>query len=82
MQDRRLAVGRGSLSGRPILADIVRITRDVAAWSEGALPIKAGGGALCGGDVLALLQAAQRPSRFTRRSSIAARSRPCSWSVS
>jgi dihydroorotate dehydrogenase len=57
VQDRRLAVGRGSLSGRPILADIIRITRDVAAWSGGALPIKAGGGALRGADVLALLQA-------------------------
>ncbi|HEY7067408.1 MAG TPA: dihydroorotate dehydrogenase 2 [Chloroflexota bacterium] len=57
VQDRRLAVGRGSLSGRPIRADILRITRDVAAWSEGRLPIKAGGGALRGDDVLALLQA-------------------------
>src|SRR3954471_4067878 len=43
VQDRRLAVGRGSLSGRPILPDILRITRDVAEWSAGALPIKAGG---------------------------------------
>jgi dihydroorotate dehydrogenase len=57
VQDRRLAVGRGSLSGRPIQQDVLRIVRDVAEWSGGALPIKAGGGALRGADVLALLQA-------------------------
>ena len=57
VQDRRLAVGRGSLSGPPIRKDILRIVRDVADWCGGALPIKAGGGALHGDDVLALLQA-------------------------
>jgi dihydroorotate dehydrogenase len=57
VQDRRLAVGRGSISGPPIRQEIVRLVRDVGDWSAGALPIKAGGGVLRGDDVLALLQA-------------------------
>jgi dihydroorotate dehydrogenase (fumarate)/dihydroorotate dehydrogenase len=53
--DRRLAVGRGSMSGRPIRDEIRRMVADVAEWSDGRLAIKAGGGALSGADVLALL---------------------------
>ena len=55
--DRRLAVGRGSISGRPIRGDTLCIVADVAEWSEGRLAIKAGGGAFTGDDVLALLRA-------------------------
>ncbi len=54
---RRLATGRGSVSGRPIFPITVRLVEEVAAWSEGRLPIKAGGGAFRGADVLRLLRA-------------------------
>jgi dihydroorotate dehydrogenase len=54
---RRLAVGRGSVSGRPAFGQTVRLVADVADWSGGRLPIKAGGGVFSGEDVLALLRA-------------------------
>jgi dihydroorotate dehydrogenase (fumarate)/dihydroorotate dehydrogenase len=54
---KRLATGRGSLSGRPIFPITVRLVEEVAAWSAGRLPIKAGGGAFSGADVLRLLRA-------------------------
>lgn len=55
--DRRLAVGRGSISGRPLRAETLRIVGDVADWSASQLPIKAGGGVLTGDDAFALLRA-------------------------
>lgn len=57
MPTKRLASGRGSLSGRPILPVTVRMVEEVAEWSAGRLPIKAGGGAFSGEDVLRLLRA-------------------------
>jgi dihydroorotate dehydrogenase len=53
----RLATGRGSIAGRPVLPDTVRILADVAGWAAGRLPIRAGGGVFTGANTLELLRA-------------------------
>lgn len=57
VRTRLLASGRGGVSGRPILPRTRRQVADVAEWSAGRLPIKAGGGVFSGDDALLLLQA-------------------------
>jgi dihydroorotate dehydrogenase len=53
----RLGMGKGSLAGRPVFADSLRITRDVADYTRGRLAIKAAGGVSTGADALAMLRA-------------------------
>ncbi|GIU98641.1 MAG: dihydroorotate dehydrogenase (quinone) [Actinomycetota bacterium] len=55
--DRRLAVGRGGLSGRVLLADTVRIVGEVRAATDAVVPITACGGIFTGEDALACLRA-------------------------
>ena len=49
--------GRGSIAGRPIAADALRIDTDIAAWADGRIPIRAAGGVSSGQDAAALLEA-------------------------
>jgi dihydroorotate dehydrogenase len=53
----RLGMGRGSLAGRAVFDDGVRILRDVADYVRGGLSIKAAGGVFSGADALTMLQA-------------------------
>ena len=53
----RLATGRGSLAGRPVFPDTLRIVTEVAGWARGRLPVRAGGGVFTGSDALEMLQA-------------------------
>ncbi len=53
----RLGMGKGSLAGRAVFDDSLRITREVIAHVHGSLAVKSAGGAFGGGDALALLQA-------------------------
>jgi len=55
--DRRLAVGRGGLSGRVLLGDTLRIVSEVREATEGAVPITACGGVFTAEDALACLRA-------------------------
>lgn len=55
--DRRLAVGRGGLSGRVLLGDTVRIVGEVREATEGAVPVTACGGVFTAEDALACLRA-------------------------
>jgi len=57
IQDDRLSMGKGSIAGRPVHGDAVRITRDVADHARGRLAIKSAGGVFTGGDAAALLEA-------------------------
>ncbi len=56
IKDPRLSLGEGSIAGRPVFADAVRITRDVAEHSRGKLAIKAAGGVFEGIDAAELLR--------------------------
>jgi len=56
----RLGMGKGSLAGRPVYADSLRITRDVAEYSRGRLVIKAAGGVSTGEHALEMLRAGAR----------------------
>ena len=51
----KLATGRGSLAGRPVFGDTLRIASEVAAWADGRLPIRGGGGVFSGSDAFDLL---------------------------
>jgi dihydroorotate dehydrogenase len=53
----RLGSGRGSLAGRDVFDDTVRIVDDIAQRSAGRLAIKASGGVFSGADALRLLEA-------------------------
>ncbi len=55
--DRRLAVGRGGLSGRVLLGDTLRIVAEVRAATGGAVPIAACGGVFTAEDAIACLDA-------------------------
>ena len=48
---------RGSIAGRPVFDDALRITRDVAGWAEGRLSIRSAGGIFDGEDAAAMLEA-------------------------
>ena len=48
---------RGSIAGRPVFEDAVRITRDVAGWASGRLSIRSAGGIFDGADAAAMLTA-------------------------
>jgi dihydroorotate dehydrogenase len=50
-------MGKGSLSGRAVFDDAVRITREVSAYVRGGLSVKSAGGVFSGADALELLQA-------------------------
>jgi dihydroorotate dehydrogenase len=52
-----LAMGRGSLAGRPVFADSVRMVGEVADHAGGRLAIKASGGVFTGEDAAAMLRA-------------------------
>jgi dihydroorotate dehydrogenase len=49
--------GRGSIAGRPVFPDALRITRDVAGWAGGRLSIRTAGGIFDAGDAAAVLAA-------------------------
>ena len=53
----RLGSGRGSLAGREVFPDTLRVVSDVAERSAGRLAIKASGGVFNGEDALRLLEA-------------------------
>jgi len=53
----RLGMGKGSLAGRPVFADSLRITRDVADYTHGRLAIRAAGGVSSGAHALEMLRA-------------------------
>jgi dihydroorotate dehydrogenase len=53
----RLGAGKGSLAGRPVFADTLRIVQDVAERAAGRLAIKAAGGVFSGADASRLLEA-------------------------
>lgn len=55
--DRRLAVGRGGLSGRVLLGDSLRIVAEVREAIQGAVPITACGGVFTAEDATACLRA-------------------------
>jgi len=55
--DPRLSMGKGSIAGRPVHGDAVRITRDVAEHARGRLVIKSAGGVFSGADAARLLEA-------------------------
>jgi len=52
----RLGMGKGSLAGRAVFDDSVRITREVMAYVHGGLAVKSAGGVFSGADALALMQ--------------------------
>lgn len=53
----RFPAGRGSIAGRPVFPDALRITADVATWAQGRLSIRSAGGVFGSGDAAALLAA-------------------------
>jgi dihydroorotate dehydrogenase len=57
VEEPRLGMGRGSIAGRPVFEDSVRVVADVADHSGGRLAIKAAGGVFSGGDALRMLEA-------------------------
>ena len=52
----RLAMGRGSIAGRPIFADSLRVVADVAERSGGRVAIKGAGGVFSGADAVRMLE--------------------------
>lgn len=59
---RRVAIarfpdGRGSIAGRPVFGDAVRITADVAGWAAGRLSIRTAGGIFTAADAAAAMEA-------------------------
>jgi dihydroorotate dehydrogenase (fumarate)/dihydroorotate dehydrogenase len=52
-----LAMGRGSLAGREVFPDSVKLVRDIAARVNGRIAIRAAGGVFSGADVASMLQA-------------------------
>jgi dihydroorotate dehydrogenase len=48
---------RGSIAGRPVFEDALRITRDVATWSAGRLSIRSAGGVFSAAHAEAMLAA-------------------------
>jgi dihydroorotate dehydrogenase len=57
VEEPRLGMKRGSLAGRPVFDDSLRIVREVAERSAGRLVLKASGGVFSGADALAMLEA-------------------------
>lgn len=57
IKDPRLSLGEGSIAGRPVFQDALRITRDVSLHARGRLAIKSAGGVFTGTDAAELLQA-------------------------
>ena len=53
----RFPDGRGSIAGRPVFPDALRITRDVAAWAGGRLSVRSAGGIFSAADATAVLGA-------------------------
>jgi dihydroorotate dehydrogenase (fumarate)/dihydroorotate dehydrogenase len=53
----RLGTGRGSLAGRPVFEDSLRVVAEVADRSGGRLAIKGAGGVFTGADALRMLEA-------------------------
>jgi dihydroorotate dehydrogenase len=52
-----LGMGRGSLAGRDVFADALRIVQDVVSHSRGELVVRAAGGVFTGADALRMLEA-------------------------
>jgi dihydroorotate dehydrogenase len=57
IDEPRLGMGRGSLAGREVFQDSLRIVRDVAERAQGRLAIKAAGGVFTGRDAYDMLAA-------------------------
>src|SRR5579884_3504518 len=57
VSEPRLAMGKGSLAGRPVFLDTLRIVGDLAERAGGRLAIKAAGGVFTGGDARQMLDA-------------------------
>ena len=55
--ESRLATGRGSLAGRAVFEDSLRVVSDVADHCAGQLAIKASGGVFSGSDALRMFEA-------------------------
>lgn len=55
IEEPRLGMGRGSLAGREVFGDNLRIVSDVAEHARGRLVIKAAGGVFSGRDAYAVL---------------------------
>jgi dihydroorotate dehydrogenase len=53
----RFPDGRGSIAGRPVFPDALRITRDVATWAAGRLSIRTAGGIFSADDAAAAIEA-------------------------
>jgi dihydroorotate dehydrogenase (fumarate)/dihydroorotate dehydrogenase len=49
--------GRGSIAGRPVFDDALRIARDVAGWTAGRISVRAAGGVFDADGAAALLEA-------------------------
>jgi dihydroorotate dehydrogenase len=49
--------GRGSIAGRPVYEDALRVTRDVAGWAAGRISVRSAGGIFDAGDAAAVLEA-------------------------
>jgi dihydroorotate dehydrogenase (fumarate)/dihydroorotate dehydrogenase len=52
-----LGMGRGSLAGRDVYEDSLRIVQDVVGYSRGQLVVRAAGGVFTGGQALRMLEA-------------------------
>ncbi|MFT5131829.1 MAG: dihydroorotate dehydrogenase [Gammaproteobacteria bacterium] len=57
IEEPRLSTGQGSLSGRPAMPDILRITRDFVPRCRGKLFLRVSGGVFTGSDAFELLRA-------------------------
>lgn len=57
IMEPRLGMGRGSLAGREVFQDSLRIVGDVAGRAGGRLAIKGAGGVFTGGDAFLMLSA-------------------------
>jgi dihydroorotate dehydrogenase len=53
----RFPNGRGSIAGRPVHDDAIRIARDVAGWADGRVSVRAAGGVFGSADAADLLGA-------------------------
>jgi dihydroorotate dehydrogenase (fumarate)/dihydroorotate dehydrogenase len=53
----RLGMGRGSIAGRPVFQDSLRVVADVADRAAGRLAIRGAGGVFSGADALQMLEA-------------------------
>ena len=73
VEDNRLAVGRGGLSGRPLLPDTLRMVAEIRRHAGDGFVINACGGISSGEDALKACRPARTRSNSTPASSTRAR---------